>query len=547
MKKLNLITIILCFSLTLSAGIKHEKFKNKQAINIDKWEVLDITFKAKASKQNPFTEQFDAVFTSPSGNKINVPGFYNGKNEWVLRFSAKEKGTWTYKTTSAIAALNNKVGTVEVSSTAYNNVKGAIEIPKHDPRHFYYEDGTPYSLMAFECDWLYALDYKNSDGLPRTKQLLNTIKENGFNQVVMNVYTFDINLAHNGEWTRDEKLKNHPEHDFGGDLEVFPFLGNNEEPDYSMLNVEFFKKLDRTISLMHDKEIVSHLMIYVWNKLVNWPDMYSEADDMYYDYVAKRYGAFPNIMWDVSKEALFYGRADDDYILERLRRLRNQNPFDRTITVHDYGFCKRHSDEVDYISRQTWNLALYQDMISDYRKFKNKPIFNIEHGGYEKSPYHVFPGSYTDAAYSLKRNYQCIFAGAYSTYYWQAAAWNVIIWNPFEQPEDFYQPKFEYFKHLTDFFTKYPITDYEPAPHRNQSGYAMKKNGEEQYLFYVPKETYQFRAQFMFDTEKEIKPVTFKWFNTLTGEYSKEVTATKKQDFVSPWEGEADAILVMMK
>ena len=69
---------------------------------------------------------------------------------------------------------------------------------------------------------------------------------------------------------------------------------------------------------MHDKEIVSHLMIYVWNKNVNWPDMDTKADNMYYDYIVKRYQAFPNIIWDVSKEALYYNRATKEYISERI-------------------------------------------------------------------------------------------------------------------------------------------------------------------------------------------------------------------------------------
>jgi len=525
---------------TALAGIVKVPYKSKNT-TISKWEVIDLSFQAKAGDK-PFQTKFDAEFVAPSGKKQIVHGFFNGSNEWLIRFSASESGKWNYTTSSEIKVLNNLKGQLTIEPRATNNCKGGIVIPESDNRHFYYENGDPYFLMAFECDWLYALDFHNDQATPRTEHLLDLLSANGFNQIVMNVYTFDINDA-SYEWNRDEKLKAHPEHEFGGDLSIFPFLGTNEKPDFSTLNVDYFKKLDRTISLMHDKNIVSHLMIYVWNKLVNWPDMYSEADNMYFDYVVKRYGAFPNVMWDVSKEALFYGRADDKYILERATRLRNANSFNRLVSVHDYGFCKRHTEAVDYISRQEWNYQLYQNMLSDYNAFKNKPVFNIEHGGYEESPYVTFEGSYTNAEECLRRNYQCAFSGAYSTHYWQAAAWNVVIWNPFEQEQSFYKPKFNYFKHFTDLFSKYPFNEFQPDPAHNQAGYALKNRNKEQYLFFVPKETYLFRAQFFFDKENP-QPVTFKWFNTFTGEYSETTTISQKQNFHSPWYGKADCVLI---
>jgi len=542
MKK-QVITAIMAivFSVSALANIKTQTH-NSSKKSIAQWEVLDISFKARPASDNPFVTNFEADFVSPSGKRQTVAGFYNGSNSWLLRFSGSEEGEWQYTTHSELKALDSKKGKVFVTKSE-SSKHGAVVIDPVDKQHFYYEDGTPYFLMAFECDWLYALDYKNEEAMPRTHHFLNHLSKNGFNQIVMNVYTFDIqDKSH--EWTRDEKLQQNAEYEFGGDLSIFPFKGNNQVPDYTLLNVEYFKKLDRTIALMHDKNIVSHLMIYVWNKLVNWPEMYSEADNMYFDYVVKRYGAFPNVMWDISKEALYYGRADDAYITERTERLRKANYFKRLLTVHDYGFCKRHPDAVDYISRQDWSYQLYQNMLNDYKHYNNKPVFNIEHGGYEEASYQVFSGSYTNAEECLRRNYQCAFAGVYSTHYWQAAAWNVVVWNPEEQSDGAYVPKLHYYKHMADLFTTYPFNTLAPVPWRNQAGYALKHQNKEQYLFYVPKETFLFRAQFMFDA-KEKKPVSYKWYNTYTGQYSEEVEVIEKQNFHSPWYLQADCVLIM--
>ena len=51
------------------------------------------------------------------------------------------------------------------------------------------------------------------------------------------------------------------------------------------------------VSAMDKYNIAAHLMIYVWNKKVNWPEAETTADNMYFDYVIKRYQAFENVIW----------------------------------------------------------------------------------------------------------------------------------------------------------------------------------------------------------------------------------------------------------
>lgn len=518
------------------------------ATEVHKWEVTDLQFSAKVPQGiNPFTVDFSAAFTGPSGQVMEIPGFYNGDKEWTVRFSASEAGEWEYSTSSEITSLDGKKGTVVVSEKVTTGSHGAVVIPVDNPQHFAYEDGTPYFLMAYECDWLYALDYHNKVAIPKTEHFLDLLARNGCTQVVLNVFSYDVS------WPKDEKLNLHPEHEFGGPEEIFPFLGNNSDPDYSALNVEFFKRFDRTVAALNDRGIVAHLMIYVWNKLVNWPGMYTEADNMYFDYVVKRYQAFQNVVWDISKEALTYGRADDEYILERISRLRSLNVYNRLVTVHDYGFCNRHPESVDFISMQTWTNTLYTFTLNTVRKYSDKPVFNIEHGGYEKSPYVVWTGDYNDPEICLRRNYMCLFGGGYSTYYWQGCSWNVIIYNPFEQPDDFIRPRFDYYRHLSALFTEHPYSELKPDPGMNASAYCLS-DGKGKFLFYVPKENYQLQANYFRD---KLEGRTFRWYNTLTGEYAPVVPVGKGPEGAevlsawqndihlrSPWQGEADAVLI---
>ena len=507
------------------------------AAEIEQWEVLDIAIAAKVDEVNPFVVSAIAQFSHSSGQKQTVPLFYNGNNQWIIRFSSGLKGNWSYQTSSAVAGLSNHKGKIRVLDNSDPANHGAMVIKADNSQFFSYEDGSPYFLLGYELDWLFALDYHNDKSLPKTEHLLSLIKTAGFNHIVMNVFAYDVS------WQKDPLLAQHPEHEFGGQQDIYPFLGSNDKPDFSQLNIEFFQKLDRTIQLMHDKRMVSHLMIYVWNKLVNWPDMNSAADNMYFDYVIKRYSAYPNIVWDISKEALYYGRADEAYIKGRIERLRALNHFKRLVTVHDFGYCAKYPEQVDFISTQDWGSDLYSKMLNVRKRFPDKPIYNIEHGGYEQSPYEVFPGDYTDPEVSVRRNWMSVFAGVYSTYYWQANAWNVIIYNPFEQTDDFIQPRFDYFKSFKRLFSRYDYAQFRPEPNKNGSGYNLT-NEAGTHLIYVPKDNFQMSRGNYYLYPKEDLQRNFAWLNTLTGEMSEFKIIEKGQLFISPWRGQADAILI---
>ncbi len=509
-------------------------------IRCAQWEVNDLVYTVKETIAKPFSRQVYAVVTGDEGGQ-KIPLFYNGNKEWVFRYSSSTVGRKSFVLKSAIKELNGKTGTFIITENKRRGRHGGVVLDKANPQHLFYEDGSHYFNLAFECDWLFALDYGQED-IPKTKHLLSLLNQYAFNQIVMNVYSYDVS------WPKDKRLLAHPEHEYGAREDIFPFLGSNSNPDYSSLNIDFFKHFDKVISQMHSQDIVSHLMIYVWNKKVAWPDMESEADNMYYDYVVKRYQAFPNIIWDVSKEALHHKRATKAYVLERIARARRLDAYNRLVSVHDYGFCRNNADHVDFISMQNWKHTLYQHMLEARNEFPQKPIFNIEHGGYEESPYVVFPGAYANAEACLRRNYMCLFAGGYTTYYWQGASWNVVIHNPFEQPKDFIKPHFEYFKHMRKLFDTVHFENCKPLSRYNGSGYNLTNKKDGIVLMYVPKENQWVGANNVIENVFDHKHATKQWFNTLTGELTQAMKFEKKNlGFWEwrPWRGEADAILVI--
>ncbi len=489
------------FFIVLLTGMMN--FLNAQ-YSCEKWSVLDISITSGKTSAKPLDVEFGAVFSQENGKRLNIPAFYNGDNTWVLRFSPSETGEWTFRTWSSERSLAGKTGTVSVLPSGKEDEHGPLVISKKNPQKFEYADGTPVYLMTFEIDWLFALDHDNPADIPKTRQIVSHIKENGFNQVVMNVYAYDAG------WGERESIR--PEHNFAKP-DVFPFGGSNETPDYTTLNIDFFRHLDRVIAHLDDQEILAHLMIYVWNKKVNWPEPGSKADNMYFDYVVKRYQAFPNLIWDISKEALAYGRDDMGYISQRIDRLRKLDAYGRLLSVHDYAYCNAFPEKVDFISIQNWSPNIYDIMRDVKEKHSGKPILNIEHGGYEKTMHSIFDGAFTDAVACLDRNYQCAFAGTYSTYYWQNASWYELVYNPFELPAQ-NQPRFEYFRYMTELFTRYPFEELEP--YQGDFTSFILTNSDDVYMVYLTPDMISISGNII---ELKGSTVDITWFDPLTGTY----------------------------
>lgn len=476
-------------------------FLSAQIVEIPKWEVLDLSLIAPPALSDPFAHELSGVFTHSSGKTVEIQGFYNGDSNWIVRASFSEVGAWSYQIFSDIPELSDQRGTITVLDPLPQQ-RGPILVDPNQSRRFIYADGTPYFLLAFELDWLFALDTDNTNELPRTRELVSEVKKNGFNQIVMNVFAYDAN------WGERDQIN--PEHDFSKP-KIFPFGGTNNEPDFSTLNINFFKHLDAVITHLNEQEIVAHLMIYVWNKQVAWPEPESVADNRYFDYVIKRYQAYPNVLWDISKEALAYGRDDLGYITRRIDRLRKLDAHQRLVTVHDYNYCRQFPEKVDFISVQEWMPNLHNEMLRIAENHPNKPVFNIENGCYEQTTYSIFQGAYSSPEVCLRRTYETIFAGVYATYYWQNTAWYNVIWNPTSLPIS-QQPRFIYYRILKELFDEFDFNTLTPV----QDSFTPLglTNSFGQYLYFVPADRLGLFGEL---AAMENKEVSIQWVDVQTG------------------------------
>ncbi|PSL05632.1 DUF5060 domain-containing protein [Cecembia rubra] len=547
MNYLKILFFFYCWIISFSSPAQLIKKELKQGgtYKAKIWEIHDLILTGKVKEnENPFDIKFGAIYTGPNNQVMDIPGFYDGNGKWVTRFSASTIGNWEFETYSSKPELSGQKGTISITESSGNLNRGAAQIDPQNPQAFIYENGDSHFFLAYELDWLFALDYDNKTGIPRTEKILDDVAANGFNHIVMNVYAYDVG------W---KVADNVPEEYFFGRPEYGIFEGCNGNPDFSRLNLALFQHLDRVFVAMQGRGLDAHLMIYVWNKKVNWPEMYSKADNLYFDYVISRYQAFNNIIWDISKEALDYGRCDIPYLHERISRVRSKDAFKRLLTVHDYEYNSRHEDKVDFVSIQSWRPNLYSLMLQG-RQFHSKPVVNIEHGGYEEGPFGSFVGNYTNAETCLERTYECIFAGVYGSYYWQNSAWNIVIWDALDENKGFDAPRYDYYKHLAALFGKFNFNEFKPSVPKlttnDKGGYDnLATNGfglydeKGNYLMLIPKETERTNVII---PKPESGKIKVSWMNPFTGEFFDMGVRewTGWMEMISPWQYEMSVLII---
>ena len=149
-------------------------------ISTSQYEVSEFEITLPASDENPFDRHPLATCEGPDGAVLTIPAYYSGDDRHTFRISFPRAGNW--KVTSQETGDRWDV----LVSEADSSVLGPVVIREDNPQHFGYANGESRFVLAFEADWLFALDLE-TDSLDRTKTLFRDIKDNGFNQIVMNV------------------------------------------------------------------------------------------------------------------------------------------------------------------------------------------------------------------------------------------------------------------------------------------------------------------------------------------------------------------------
>jgi hypothetical protein len=451
------VTLLVAFTLSgaLAAPVRLEQYRPH-----------DFVFSA-AEGANPFDVELWGEFSGPGGARMRIAGFYDGGGVWKIRFSPPAPGKWSLRTFSAIPALDGETVEAEAAPNSNPRAHGVLHVDSEHPFHFRFEDGSRFFLMGYEADWLWGADMLDPSRKVM-RRLIAQVAERGFNHVMVNIY------AHDTPWCPGKSS----DWDYGP-APVYPWAGTNEKPDHSRLNPAFFKIYDGMMDALLENGIVAQLMLKVYNKDVNWPPKGSRDEARYFRYVAARYQAYPNVIWDFSKEA----RNESDKELERhlIELVRTADTYGHLTTAHDddpYEWDWQRNRTLDFRTEQKH--ADYAAWIAFGRAIRPRPVLNAEFGyefGVDKLPTHTHPNQ-VDWKTLLNRAYRIYFAGGYAVYYYNNTAWDVV--KPDPEP-----PGMRRWQILKETLSSLPYWRMEPHNELAAGGACLVEPGGT-YAFYVP-------------------------------------------------------------
>jgi len=462
---------------------------------VPRWEPQDVPFRSRRKHPNPFRVPFAARVRGPGGRAFTIPGFYGGRGTWKVRVSPTEEGRWTLTTRSGDPQLDGRTVSFECVPNASPFVYGGLRVDGEHPHHFVFEDGSRSFQMGYECDWLWALDMGKPD-LPTLEPFLDTLAAHGFNHLILNAY------AHDCPWRKGTTGP-----DDYGPPPKFAWRGSNARPDHSRLNLAYWRHYDRVIAALRRRGIVAHVMIKVYNKMVSWPRRGGPDDDLYFRWLVARYAAFPNVVWDFSKEA--NNEPSVRYKQGRLRLLRDLDPYRRLLTVHDDSRtydAGAYNDLLDFRSDQQhsdWHATVLRQ-----RRQIAWPVVNVEFG------YEHGPDGPDDLTYRVgqppeevaRRAWEICLAGGYVAYYYTYTAWDVV--RPGHVP-----PGYAHFRRLREFFEGTRYWELEPRDDLVTAGHCLAAPGREYVVFLDEAATFALRLR------RTAGPLAGEWFHPLTGTY----------------------------
>jgi hypothetical protein len=472
-----------------------EAFRGKAVSKeIEQYQVHEIVLTAPG-QSDPFSASVSVVFTHQDRTRLEVPAFYDGGDKWRVRVSPSKVGRWTAEVSGDVAGFEeSKLPDLTFVPSKDPGGHGRLGVSDEYPHRFAFEDGTAALPLGFEWNWMTAYHQEHGVGRddspnPTFKGALDRIQAGGFNYIVANLYADYYHKTPNTDETKPY-LYQHPR--------LYPFGGTNDAPDHSVLNPAFFQDLDKAVEELNRRHIILHLMIQVQNKKVNWPEPGSSEDDQFWRYVVARYQAYPNIVWDLSKESynLLKRTGSHEYALSRVKLIRETDAHANLVTAHDteresWGRSTELDDACDFITDQVkfsgtvdgWERGSATRLNAEaIRRWRNvdKPYLNVEYGYEEGQPPHVapIPKMTVSGDTMLMWTWALLAGGAYANYYYCNTSWDLCrfdmspeSWERFRYLKDFVDP--------VDLHTMVPDNDYASA------GMCSSRNGES-FLVYLP-------------------------------------------------------------
>lgn len=313
---------------------------------VERWGLHELVFDGPQTG-NPFVDVELAAIFKGAGRTIRVPGFYDGKGVYRIRFSPPETGIWSWETESSATELAHKRGRFECVAPAPGN-HGPVRVSA-DGYHFTHADGTPFRQIGTTC-YAWALQ---SDA--KCNQTLDTLKSTPFNKMRMLVTPNVPSVATN------------------------PFVRTGPGPrdwDATRFDPDYFRRYeDRIVRLGRLGIQADIILFHPYDEARGYNDMKRADDERYVRYCVARWGAYAHVWWAMGNEydaVKTKTMADWDHLFQVLVAA---DPHDRLRSIHQINTYYDHRKPwITHASVQNGAAVLDPVRASLHRDFALKPV-----------------------------------------------------------------------------------------------------------------------------------------------------------------------------
>jgi hypothetical protein len=529
--------------------------KEEPAVEVPRWEIHEFSINGRSHAANPFRDAaLVGEFVSPSGKTNVIDGFYDGDSTWRLRFAPEEEGEWRYLLRGEGVEILQRG---KLRCTAAMG-RGFIRIHPQNPYAFAYADGTPFLPMGDTCYGLF-------DDSPITPALreeyVKTRRAQRFNFVRMTVGHSEARAATNSAY--------------------WAWGGTPGKSDLDRFNPAFFADFDSLVRQLRASGMnIELIVLNFYRRPFTDTNAWTAARErQWLRYLLARYGAFDNIfLWTIANEYETHpdGRyrldlpGDVDWAKATARFIKANDPYRHLVTVHPVisastrGVSPRDAfdspwrigeffgseDSISVLSQQAgqsgqgtaWDEKL-QCWIGDSstlvaslaadRRF-GKPVMNTENG-YEYLRGHPTERKQVHHTDKVRRAaWRIVCAGGYFAAGFHGTIGHSDVWNRIDAPNHYTftlrdEGAATQLRLLYDFFEKLPYWQMQPFAAVTGDAVALADPGKV-YVVYLPS-----GGAATVDLITTERPLTARWFNPRSGEFSRPAPATNsRQAFSSP-------------
>jgi hypothetical protein len=440
---------------------------------------------------NPFVEaECVGELQPPTGAPQRVYGFCDADDGSLFRFRFMPVQPGQHGFSVTLQWKGEKSETKGSFEARRSKRNGPVRVDPKYPTHFVYEGtGKHYFWNGTTTYWL--LGWQDERIIRESLDRLAKLKVNRI-RVALNARTQDAM-----RW-REPDIK--PTKDFQFRLEPWqaarPESIENPGHDVRRFNLEFFRKCDRMLAHARKRDIIVSLIFHLDGRDAGVDPfgqrgMGGPEEQRYYRYVVARFGAFENVMWDVTNEWHLF--RNESWVDKMGAYIKELDPWDHLTSVHGKEvFPFRKSRWADFAMFQQWDEhGSYAFMLKNRQEQAATgnvmPQVNEEYGYEDHYPFpwgekRVWPARIGESRVRLA--WEMAMAGGYQTTGERANVPNYGGWITGRGNGEMTMLKG--YARMRNFFERFEWWQLEPRPNLVSSNAMCLAEWGKRYVVYLP-------------------------------------------------------------